>query len=252
MTALSTSTVNVEVVPGNSLGRIKRWSVKNGAGSEKCSFSVDNILKDCTDERATSGRNEYSVFGEWQDGSWGPKKAAIETLTKNRKCSASIINRERNVSIVNNLTTLFRIASSPMTLIRQTSNELAIRFSPTQPSDRYELVARNPLTGRARARCANSECRLSGLRPFSNYTLWLVTCSGSNPKRCMLQAPPMETSTLPASKYDKNMNCLSFKFGLFQLLKSAYTCHINLVCVNLNNTLRSHFIFMIAPNNAFY
>ncbi len=42
---------------------------------------------------------------------------------------------------------------------------------------------------------------ISGLRPFSNFTLWLVTCSGSNPKRCLLQAPPVETSTLPASKY---------------------------------------------------
>ncbi len=84
LTALSTSSVNVEVIQGDSLGRIKQWSVKNEAGSEKCSFNVDNRLKDCTDETATAGRNEYSVFGEWQDGSWGPKKAAIETLTENR------------------------------------------------------------------------------------------------------------------------------------------------------------------------
>ncbi len=76
--------MNVEVIPGNSLGRIKKWSVKNEAGSEKCSFSVDSVLKDCTAENATRGRNEYFVFGEWQDGSWGPKRAAIETLSKDR------------------------------------------------------------------------------------------------------------------------------------------------------------------------
>ncbi len=58
--------------------------MKNAAGSEKCSFRVDSVLKDCTDENATSGRNKYSVFGEWQDGSWGPKRAAIETLSEDR------------------------------------------------------------------------------------------------------------------------------------------------------------------------
>ncbi len=92
-------------------------------------------------------------------------------------------------------------ATTPMTLITQSSSELAVRFTATQPSDRYELVARGPSAGRASVRCASSECRLRGLRPFSNFTLWLVTCSGSNPKRCLLQAPPLETSTLPASKY---------------------------------------------------
>ncbi len=65
-------------------GRIKQWSVKNDAGSEKCSISVDSVLIYCTDESATSGQNEYSVFGEWQDGSWGPKRAAIETLSGDR------------------------------------------------------------------------------------------------------------------------------------------------------------------------
>ncbi len=74
----------MEVIPGNPLGRIKQWSVKNDVGSEKCSFSVDSVLKDCTDESATGGRNEYSVFGEWQGGSWGPKKAVIETLSEDR------------------------------------------------------------------------------------------------------------------------------------------------------------------------
>ncbi len=92
LTALSTSSVNLEVIQGNSLGRIKQWSVKNGAGSEKCPFSVDSILKDCADESATSGRNENSVFGEWQDGSWGPKKAAIETLTENRKFKSPFLS----------------------------------------------------------------------------------------------------------------------------------------------------------------
>ncbi len=92
-------------------------------------------------------------------------------------------------------------ATAPMTLITRTSSELAVRFTPTQPSARYELLARDPIAGRASVRCAGSECRLSGLRPFSNFTLWLVTCTGSNPKRCQLQAPPAETSTLPASKY---------------------------------------------------
>ncbi len=92
-------------------------------------------------------------------------------------------------------------ATTPMTLITRTSSELAVRFTPTQPSDRYELLARGPIAGRASARCANSECRLRGLLPFSNFSLWLVTCSGSNPKRCLLQAPPIETSTLPASKF---------------------------------------------------
>ncbi len=82
--------MNVEVIPGNSLGRIKQWSVKNYVGEEKCSFSVDSVLKDCTDENAISGRNEYSVFGEWQDGSWGSKKAAIETLTEDRKFRSPI------------------------------------------------------------------------------------------------------------------------------------------------------------------
>ncbi len=177
--------------------------MKNEAGSEKCSFSVDKILKDCTDESATTGRNEYSVFGEWQDGSWGPKKAAIETLTENRKCGVSSLDRERIAGILNRCSTFFPIATTPMTLITQTSSELAIRFTPTQPSDRYELVVRGPIAGRASARCANSECRLSGLLPFSNFTLWLVICTGSNPKRCNLQAPPIETSTLPASNYPK-------------------------------------------------
>ncbi len=92
LTALSTSTVNVEVIPGNSLGRIKQWGVKNGAGSEKCSFSVSSVLKDCTDDSATTGRNEYSVFGVWQEGSWGPKKAAIETLTENRKFNSPLLS----------------------------------------------------------------------------------------------------------------------------------------------------------------
>ncbi len=76
--------MNVEVIPGNALGRIKQWSVRNDAGSEKCSFAVGSVLKDCTDGNATSGRNEYSVYGVWEDGSWGPKKAAIETLAENR------------------------------------------------------------------------------------------------------------------------------------------------------------------------
>ncbi len=58
--------------------------MKDDSGFEKCSFSVDSVLKDCTDESATSGQNEYSVFGEWQDGSWGPRRAAIETLSEDR------------------------------------------------------------------------------------------------------------------------------------------------------------------------
>ncbi len=83
MTSLSTSSVNAEVTPGSGLGKIKTWSARDGIGAEICSMAVGGMLSDCTDTTAPHGRNQYSIFGEWQGGPWGPNRADAETLTEN-------------------------------------------------------------------------------------------------------------------------------------------------------------------------
>ncbi len=58
--------------------------MKDVSGAEKCSFNVSATLLDCSDTTAKPGMREYSVFGEWDGGSWGPKTINAEPLEENR------------------------------------------------------------------------------------------------------------------------------------------------------------------------
>ncbi len=53
-------------------------------GVEKCSLNVSATLLDCNDTTARPGVSEYSMFGEWDGGFWGPKKISVEPLEENR------------------------------------------------------------------------------------------------------------------------------------------------------------------------
>ncbi len=56
----------------------------DASGVEKCSFSVHSTLLDCSDITAKPGMREYSMYGEWDGGSWGPKRITVEPLEENR------------------------------------------------------------------------------------------------------------------------------------------------------------------------
>ncbi len=63
MFVLSQSEIGVEFLPAQYIGPITAWEVRDqGTGAVKCSFSVNSPLKDCIDENASAGSNNYGLY----------------------------------------------------------------------------------------------------------------------------------------------------------------------------------------------
>ncbi len=83
LTALSTSSVNIEFVAGNEL-HPALWEVQREDWSIACSVSDNAALKDCTETRARSGRNLFRLGGQNGISHWVPISVYKNTLTSNR------------------------------------------------------------------------------------------------------------------------------------------------------------------------
>ncbi len=83
MFVLSQSEIAVELLTAQYIGPITTWEVRDqGSGAVKCSFSVNSPLKDCIDENASAGSNNYGLYGVWPGGEWGPKQFTMSGLSQ--------------------------------------------------------------------------------------------------------------------------------------------------------------------------
>ncbi len=73
-------------------------------------------------------------------------------------------------------------------------------YSPEAGVTGSQMVARNSKLGRFFGTCDTRSCTVSGLSPGFIYDLWVRTCSGSGPARCVLRAMPARMVTYPRGK----------------------------------------------------
>ncbi len=84
LTALSTSSVNIEVVAGDAY-HPAIWEIQREDWSMACTVSDTAPLKDCTAYGAHPGRNHFRIGGSRGNSGWVPKNAYKNTLTSDRK-----------------------------------------------------------------------------------------------------------------------------------------------------------------------
>ncbi len=84
LTAMSTSSVNVEFVAGSAY-HPSLWKVKREDWSDACTVSDNARLKDCTAYHAHPGRNLFRLGGIDGSTGWVPVWVYKNTLTSNRK-----------------------------------------------------------------------------------------------------------------------------------------------------------------------
>ncbi len=89
LTAMSTSSVNVEMVAGSEF-HPSLWKVKREDWSDACTVSDNARLKDCTAYYAHAGRNLFRIGGKNGITYWAPTPVYKNTLTSNRKVNLTI------------------------------------------------------------------------------------------------------------------------------------------------------------------
>ncbi len=85
LTALSKSSVNIEVVAGSGpQGHPKIWEIKREDWTVACTVNDHAHLKDCTVYGARQGRNHFRIGGRKGTTQWVPQNAYKNTLTSDR------------------------------------------------------------------------------------------------------------------------------------------------------------------------
>ncbi len=113
LTALSTSSVNIEVVAGEG-DHPALWEIQRGDWSIACTVSDNAPLKDCTAYGAHPGRNHFRIGGTRENTVWVPQNAYKNTLVSDRKSFKWLLN----VSSIKAIHQYERLISFSCSLIR--------------------------------------------------------------------------------------------------------------------------------------
>ncbi len=79
-----------------------------------------------------------------------------------------------------------------------TETTIRVSYIPEAGVTNSEMVARNGKLGRFFGTCDKRACTASGLSPGFVYDIWVRTCSGSGPARCVLRAMAARLVTYPS------------------------------------------------------
>ncbi len=82
---------------------------------------------------------------------------------------------------------------------RQTETLISVSYTPDAGVTGSQMVARSRKVGRFVGTCdvRSHTCAVSGLSAGIMYDIWVRTCSGSGPTRCVLRAMPAQMITYP-------------------------------------------------------
>ncbi len=91
------------------------------------------------------------------------------------------------------------LASQELLPQRHTETAITVSYNPEAGVSGSRIVARNGKVGRFLGHCdaALGTCTVSGLSAGFTYDIWVRTCSGSGPVRCILRAVPAQMVTYP-------------------------------------------------------
>ncbi len=113
------------------------------------------------------------------------------------------------VSIFIEILSNFHLASQELYPERFTETSISVSYTPEAGVIGSQMVARNAKVGRFLGTCDTRTCTVSGLSAGFIYDIWVRTCSGSGPKRCILRAAPARMVTYPRGKISSRANRMS-------------------------------------------
>ncbi len=102
--------------------------------------------------------------------------------------------------IVASFVVLLSIASDEMRVIRKDKISVTLGYNRDPGAGRYEIYLLNPNSKRRAAPCNIDECSFTDMQPGTTYTIWLGTCSGRNPVRCVGRAKPLVVTSATDGK----------------------------------------------------
>ncbi len=91
------------------------------------------------------------------------------------------------------------LASQELYPDRLTETSITVSYTAETGVTGSQMVARNGKLGRFFGTCdaGRSTCTVSGLSAGFTFEIWVRTCSGSRPARCVLRAMPTQMVTYP-------------------------------------------------------
>ncbi len=84
-----------------------------------------------------------------------------------------------------------------MRILREDETSFELAYTQQADTGRYEIFLRTSTQPRRSIQCSGSRCSVSALQVEISYTVWLGTCSGAHPVRCIAHAKPLVISTKP-------------------------------------------------------
>ncbi len=91
------------------------------------------------------------------------------------------------------------LATQEVYVDRLTETSITVSYTAEAGVTGSQMVARSGKVGRFFGACdaARGTCIVTGLSPGYNFEIWVRTCSGSGPVRCILRALPTQMATYP-------------------------------------------------------
>ncbi len=164
-----------------------------------CKFRIRAVLNDCTHQHARPGKNEYRIGAEFSGGTAMSITYSVDTLPQDRTCCfiSMVI-----ISMFCSLYISFFLATQELVLDRSTETTITVFYTPPPGVNGSQIIARNVKRGRFSGSCdtRGEVCRLFGLPSGFLYDIWVRTCNGSEPSRCILRVLPAEIPTFPKRK----------------------------------------------------
>ncbi len=90
------------------------------------------------------------------------------------------------------------LASQELHPERLTETSITVTYTPEAGVTSSQIVARNGKLGRFFGTCDTRACTVSGISSGFIFDIWVRTCSGSGPTRCVLRAKPAQMTTYPS------------------------------------------------------
>ncbi len=84
-TALSNTSINVQVDKGDNVGQFETFVIYKGPFLW-CTIPIYGVLRECTDNQAKHGQNEYGIGADSPSSTSWPKDYTTYTLDQNRTC----------------------------------------------------------------------------------------------------------------------------------------------------------------------
>ncbi len=85
-TALSNTSINIQVDKGDNVGQFETFDIYKGPFA-MCHISIYGVLRECTDNQAKPGPNEYDIGATGPSSTSWPKDYTTYTLDQNRTFS---------------------------------------------------------------------------------------------------------------------------------------------------------------------